>query len=130
MLLVSDRIYPNELDKELINKINNHMSKIARETNQQMGGSRIDETTTFRHVVYDPTSKALVYTYSATVDFDKLNSDQSGAMYVYHRNKSCNGAFAPVIKSYGMKIEHVFENARTGRVLWRKSFSSKECFEK
>ena len=130
LMLVCGLVYPSELDEVLIYKINNHMFKVAREVNQQLGGSKIDEYTTFRHVVYEPSSKTLMYTYGATVNFDKLNQTQSGDMYVFHKNKSCNGAFASVIKSYGMKIEHVFENVRTGRELWRMSYSSKECFGK
>jgi hypothetical protein len=128
LILICGPAFSNANDEELINKINNHFFKLSREINQQLGGSRIDEHTTFRHVVYESTSKTLVYTYRSTAHLDKLNSAQSDAMYIFHKNKSCNGAFAPIIKSYGMKIEHVFENLNTGRELWRKSYTSKECF--
>jgi hypothetical protein len=126
ILLISFAANAQQLTKQEINDIDNKFIEMARGVNKQIGGTKTDALTTFKSIFYSPDVRTLTY-FVGTTATNGLNKVQIKNLYDYHREKACKLKFAPLMKSYDLKIEYAFENEMTGKKLVNFIFDKKDC---
>ena len=106
------------------------MSITAKQVNEQMAGSRMDENTTLKFVVYDRNPSPFTYFYSSTVlsyfNLTSLNQTQVNEMRKYYTSKACSATYR-FMKPYNMKVAHIVEDNITGKIIFKVTISHTDC---
>jgi hypothetical protein len=107
------------------------MRNAVKQMNGQMAGVKVDEYTTFKFVTYDVNPPLFTYFYKtstlAVLKQSSLTQTQINEMRKVNINKTCSTNFKPLMKPYNFKVAHVFEDAVTGRIIYKLTISHLDC---
>lgn len=120
----SDESKKAEVDAVMINA--------AKQGNEQLVGTKVDEYTKIRFIGFDKKIRVFIYLYSTNImskfGAAQLNSQQKIDMDVFHLNKTCGSKFRPLMKNpYNLKISHEFEDMRTGKTIYKITIGDRDC---
>lgn len=120
----SDESEKAEVDAVMINA--------AKQANEQLVGTKVDEYTKIRFIGFDRKVPVYIYLYSTNImskfGANKINSEQKRAMDVFHINKTCGTNFRPLMKNpYNLKVSHEFEDMHTGKTIYKITIANKDC---
>jgi hypothetical protein len=107
------------------------LTNAAKELNSQLANTRIDDHTTFKLATYDKPLPLFAYTYTTTYLASQKRVSYSQAerenLRRVHRDKTCGTQFAPLMRAYGLQVEHRFEDSRNGLQVLSMVFKSADC---
>jgi len=63
----------------------------------------------------------------AVLKQSSLTQTQINEMRKVNINKTCSTNFKPLMKPYNFKVAHVFEDAVTGRIIYKLTISHLDC---
>jgi hypothetical protein len=113
----------SELDSVMLNAV--------KQFNEQLAGLKIDEYTNIKYVTYDKNPPLFTYFYTTTalsyLKKDSLDQAQKDAMRKFNIPKTCSSQMKPLMKPYNLKVDHIFEDKNTGKVIYKLTVSHLDC---
>lgn len=111
--------------------LDSSMRSMVKQFNEQMAGTRVDDQTVIRMMVYDTPVPTLTYIYAtkhyATTGLKSVDQEHAQALRKYHIEKTCSSDFAAFMRAFKLEVTHSFEDATTGRRLFSVTVRGSDC---
>lgn len=107
------------------------MRGVAKQTNDNLAGTKVDEFTKLKFVTYDANPPVFSYFYLSDIKASRgrlpLTTQQIVAMDEFHINKTCTSNFKGLLKAYNFKVAHIFEDVSSGKTFYKISVNESHC---